>query len=117
LIERSEFNDFGGQVSAYIIDSLFDALEEYAPPYGYFGAYGGVTDDETIGFWLIEDFHSHFKEPNHINSDRLERILIHDVYNIPKTFTGEALLINYSGHYTLYTVNAGRRSVVWEHRP
>lgn len=41
--------DDDAETAQWIIDDLVDALDEYAPPYGYFGAHVGNASD--FGFW------------------------------------------------------------------
>lgn len=57
------------EAAVYLLEALFDALQEYAPEGHYFGAHPG--DGSDYGFWLAEEFDvSHFcNEPEAAEGD------------------------------------------------
>ena len=88
--ERMEADDYyESEDSEYDLnESLFDALDEYAPAYFYFGAH--PSDGADFGFWLREDFEQEFDGPKVSSSDEL-----------PKDYFGEFLIVNDHGNMTL----------------
>lgn len=83
-----------------ILDELFDALNDYAPPYFYFGANEG--DGEDYGFWLSPSLPQEF-----------DGLKLSDLADIPDDYSGSALVINDHGNMSLYTVTDGKTSEVW----
>ena len=86
-----------------LVSDLFDALGEYAPPYGYFGAHPG--DGADYGFWLSEDFASEVKDNG--------GLIVDDLSEVPADYTGEVLHINDHGNATLYAAAAGQCTEIW----
>ena len=70
--------------------ALFDTLDEFAPPYAYFGANEG--DGSDYGFWPAID-----------NFDGLR---VADISEIPADYRGEVLHVNDHGNATLYVQTA-----------
>ena len=70
-------------------EDLFQALNEYAAPYMYFGAHPG--DGSDFGFWLDEDMEDHF-----------DGIKVSDLSEVPKDYAGEILMVNDHGNTSLY---------------
>ena len=70
-------------------EDLFQALNEYAAPYMYFGAHPG--DGSDYGFWLDEDMEDHF-----------DGIKVADLSEVPDDYAGEILLVNDHGNVSLY---------------
>jgi hypothetical protein len=83
-----------------LVSDLFEALSEFAPPYGYFGAHPG--DGADLGFWLDEFWEENF-----------EGMRVSDLSEIPDDYTGEALVINDHGNATLYAVANGQYREIW----
>jgi len=78
------------------LDELFDALNEHAPPYCYFGAHQG--DGSDYGFWpSIESIEQEIQDGTIVNIDGPE---------MPKAF----VQINDHGNMTLYDRNM---CVIW----
>ena len=84
-----------------MMESLMNALDEFAPPYFYFGTHPG--DGADFGFWLSEFF-----------SDEFEGLKVDDLAAIPNDYEGEAIVINDHGNMSLYTVRKGEKiTAVW----
>lgn len=81
-------------------ETLFDALNEYALPYFYFGAHPG--DGADYGFWLSEGFEYDF-----------DGLKVSDTSEIPRGYTGEVMLVNDHGNVTLFRVVRGRKYEIW----
>lgn len=82
------------------LDSLFDALSEYAPAYFYFGAHPG--DGSNYGYWLSECFAEDF-----------DGMKVSDLSEVPTGFSGEVLNVNDHGNMTVYAYRRGRGREVW----
>jgi hypothetical protein len=84
-----------------LVSDLQDALQEFAPPYFYFGAHPG--DGSDFGFWVdIDDV----KEQVEFVSGK------QDEYP-PENFSGEWLYVSDHGNATLYCRENGKDSEVW----
>lgn len=70
-------------------ESLFNALNEHAAPYFYFGAHPG--DGSDYGFWLCEFFEGDF-----------DGLKVADLADVPKDYAGEILVVNDHGNVSLY---------------
>lgn len=69
---------------------LFDALNEYALPYFYFGSHPSNGSD--YGFWLSENI-----------EDDFDGMKVDDLADIPKDYAGEILVVNDHGNISLYS--------------
>lgn len=79
--------------------ALQDALSEFAPPYGYFGAHPG--DGSDFGYWLSEDALEDF-----------DGLKVSDSGDVPSGYRGEVLHVSDHGNPTLYyTTTRGLREV------
>lgn len=83
-----------------VVNDLFDALQEFAPPYGYFGAHEG--DGSDYGFWIYSDALEEF-----------DGLKVSDLSEVPRGYSGEALHVNDHGNATLYRYVRGRAYEVW----
>jgi hypothetical protein len=86
-----------------IDETLSAALQEYAPPYFYFGV--SPRDGSDFGFWLAEDFQQQLKDN--------DGIVVDDLSKVPKGFTGEVATVNDHGNVTLYRCVRGRLYEQW----
>lgn len=77
-----------------ILNALFDTLNEYAPPYAYFGAHEG--DGSDYGFWLSSDALEQF-----------DGLRVSDTSEVPDDYVGEVMHVNDHGNMTLYARDAG----------
>lgn len=82
---------------ADIVAELFDALEEFAPPYAYFGAHEG--DGADYGYWISSD-------AIEFSFDGLK---VDDLSEVPSDYRGEVLHVNDHGNMTLYVANGRRK--------
>ncbi len=82
------------------LEELFNKLEEYAPPYFYFGSHPG--DGSDYGFWLSEEMIRDF-----------DGLKVDDTGEVPEDYSGEVLHVNDHGNLTLYTANRGQLTEVW----
>lgn len=83
------------------IDELIDALNEYAPPYFYFGAH--PVDGADFGFWLPEGF----------ATDYFDGLRVSDLADVPTGHSGEVLVCNDHGNMSLYKYARGRGFHQW----
>jgi hypothetical protein len=81
-------------------ECLFDALNEYAGPYFYFGSHPG--DGSDYGFWLTE-----FIE------DEFDGLKVSDSSEIPAKYRGEVLIVNDHGNTTLAVQTSRTLREVW----
>ena len=85
------------------LGDLFDILNEYAPPYFYFGASEG--DGSDYGYFLSSDFGNEFNFGDGIK--------VNDLSEIPKGYVGEVLEINDHGNMSLYFKNKRNLKEIW----
>jgi hypothetical protein len=106
------------------LTELFDALEEYAGPYFYFGAH--PDDGADYGWWLSEgwdqDFASVVDGEARSYTRRLvpferdnypESIKVNDRADVPNWFRGEVAVINDHGNVTLYVKTSRTLREIW----
>ncbi len=99
------------------LDSLFDALGEYAAPYFYFGAHPG--DGTDYGYWLSESWDEDFADGLKLNSPRAswEGVTSARVYgdtsNIPNWYRGEVAVVNDHGNVSLYVKTSRGLREIW----
>ncbi len=85
---------------------LFDALQEYAPPYATFGAHPG--DGADYGFWLddMEEIKDQIIDDG--------GLVVDDLGGVPGDFEGEVLVVNDHGNATLYVWDGkGNHEEIW----
>lgn len=98
---RMESEDYYESEDAdYDLEALFDALNEYAGPYFYFGAHPG--DGADYGYWLSESFEQDF-----------DGLKVADTSDIPAEYRGEVLHVNDHGYCTLYVKTCRTLREVW----
>lgn len=98
-LEQEEHEELGDG----ILEALFDALNEYAPYCGYFGAHPG--DGADYGFWLCEDWQQSARDDGALE--------VSDTSEVPADYTGEVIHINDHGNVTLYSAYMGELTEVW----
>lgn len=94
---------FGSGSNGYAdedLETLFDALQEYAGPYFYFGAHPG--DGSDYGYWLSESF-----------DDDFDGLKVSDLSEVPSFYRGEVLLVNDHGNVSLYVKSARKFREIW----
>lgn len=86
----------------HTLEELFDALNEYAPPYGYFGAHEG--DGADFGFWPISEIFDNPEDPGVTKVNDLSEAIE----------PGEYLVVNDHGNCTFgYVDDSGEFHEVW----
>lgn len=82
-----------------VANDLIAAIEEYAPPFCYFGAHPGDAAD--FGFWPSPDFQRLAEEDG--------AIIVKDLSEVLNSYSGYVLHINDHGNATLYHARGGTR--------
>lgn len=83
---------YESEESTWDLESLFEALGEYAPKYFYFGSHPG--DGSDFGYWLAEEWEDYLLEDGGIR--------VNDVSDIPSDHVGDVAVVNDHGNITLY---------------
>ena len=86
----------------WIIEELTEALQEFAPPYSYFGAHEG--DGADFGFWPAIDAMEDAVRDG-------ELLKVSDTADVPDDYRGEVMLVNDHGNVTLYRATASLEEV------
>ena len=98
--DSENYFDTDGSDAEADLDALFDALQEYAGPYFYFGAHPGNGSD--YGYWLGESF-----------ADDFDGLKVSDLSEVPSSYRGEVLLVNDHGNISLYVKSARKLREIW----
>ena len=90
--EDEDHEFWTSEEASWMVDALFDALNDVAPPFCYFGANEG--DGSDYGFW-----------PSLESAREDEDVLqVSDLAEVPDDATGYVMLVNDHGNVTLYEV-------------
>lgn len=102
VFERLEAGEQADPDGCFLNETLFDALNELAPPYFYFGSHSG--DGADYGFWLSEGAIEEF-----------DGLRVSDTSEVPADYAGEVLHVNDHGNVTLYAKDEGSSELreVW----
>jgi hypothetical protein len=100
--DKREDSD-GEELDWFLNEVLFDLLNNYAPPYFYFGSHPG--DGCDYGFWLSEGFEQDFEDN--------EGLRVSDTSEVPADYSGEVLHVSDHGNPTLYSAEDGKLTEVW----
>jgi hypothetical protein len=103
--QHQESSDYyESEDSQWDLESLFESLESFSPPYCYFGSNEG--DGADFGFWpCLESI-----QDSVLSGDLLG---VSDLSEVPDDFTGEVWHVNDHHNGTLYVVASGKFSEVW----
>ena len=88
----------------YAVEDLFTVLEEYAPPFAYFGSHPG--DGACYGFW--PDLESLTDAASFG-----EVLKVDDTSDVPVDYSGEVMHVSDHGNVTLYACTNGELSEIW----
>jgi hypothetical protein len=87
-----------------IIGELMDYLNDYAPPYGYFGAHPG--DGSDYGFWVSEDVAQEISDNGGAVGSETPN---------SNTQSGECLVVSDHGNMTLYAWQPNANRITGSH--
>jgi hypothetical protein len=96
LAEAREISDFASDDAGAVLEELFDALNSFAPDYGYFGAHPG--DSADYGFWLSDDWDRTAKDDG--------VLFVTDWSDVPADYAGGVAHVNDHGNATLAWIDA-----------
>lgn len=101
LVPEARRTDPESPAADYVGVKLLEALNEFAPPYGYFGR--SPEDGERHGYWLYDGL-----------ADDFDGLKVDDLSDIPPDYRGEVLHVNDHGNMTLYaTGSRGKLREIW----
>lgn len=81
-------------------ESVWEALNELAPPYMYFGS--SECDGADYGWWSAIDVHDATDVADYNPDDDTELLSVTDMSDVPSGYTGHVLHINDHGNMALY---------------
>ena len=100
VAEAREIDPDSEDADYLVNEELIDALQEFAPPYAYFGAHPG--DGADFGYWLTDELESCF-----------DGLKVADTSEVPADHCGEVLHVNDHGNATLYVADRGNLTEIW----
>lgn len=84
-----------------LVSDMFEALNDFAPPYAYFGSVEG--DGADFGYWMTSDLDECF-----------DGLKVSDTSEVPYGYRGEVLHVNDHGNCTLYVAGGrGKLREIW----
>lgn len=89
--EADAIEDYESNNAQDVLDELFDALNDCAPPYCYFGSHPG--DGADYGFWPDEDVLDCPEDFDILKVNGLE--------DVPDDYRGEVMVVNDHGNVTM----------------
>jgi hypothetical protein len=89
-------------VSMFLNEDLWEALNDFSPPYCYFGAHPG--DGSDYGYWPCE-----IEE----TLQEFEGLKVKDLSEVPDNYSGEVFLVNDHGNVTFYECLNGNVTEIW----
>lgn len=98
--DANDIEDYDSEEADDMVDTLFDELDAFAPPYAYFGAHPG--DGADYGFWVHDSL-----------PDDFDGLKVNDPSEVPADYTGEVLHVNDHGNITLYSALDGELTEIW----
>lgn len=87
----------------HLVAALFSALEQFSPPYGYFGAHPG--DGADFGFWPDEDAIERMRDD--------DVLIVADLADVPDDYAGEVCIANDHGNATFGAIAGGVFQPIW----
>jgi len=102
--EDPEHDWWSSGKALWLVEELFDVLNEYAPPFVYFGANEG--DGSDYGFWV-----DRFSLQQAIADGEVLRV--EDLSEVPADYEGLLLVENDHGNLTLYECASGNLVEIW----
>ncbi len=94
-----EDDEFWEETASWMLEALFDALNEHAPAFCYFGALEG--DGSDYGFWPMLD------------AAEEESFKVNDLGEVPDDYIGNVLQVSDHGNATLYYAENGKFTEEW----
>jgi len=98
--------NWDGEDAVAVYDELFEALNDYAPPYARFSAHEG--DGASFGFWVDD-----IDQIAVVLTDLMSGMVVGDLSEVPERFNGEVLVINDHGNASLYVSARGKLRCIW----
>lgn len=86
------------ETASEFVGELFDALDNFAPDYCYFGAH--PDDGADYGFWLSEDWQQQARDDG--------VLFVNDLSEVSDSFRGLLCVVNDHGNVTLYSRTGGK---------
>lgn len=96
IAEANAIEDYDSEQADEVLTELFDALDEAAPQYGYFGANEG--DGADYGFWLSSDWQQCARDDGVVFVDDAMKLL-----DRPLGIGEFGCVVNDHGNCTLYS--------------
>jgi len=103
-LEDPENDWWDSDEASWMLEELFDVLNEFAPPYVYFGANEG--DGSDYGFWI-----DRYALQEAIENGEVLRV--EDLSEVPADYEGLVLHENDHGNLTLYECASGNFVEIW----
>jgi hypothetical protein len=100
---EADEREWSGEYDGEVLDELIDAINEFCPPYVYFGAHPG--DPADFGFWPDFDL---------IEQDVRDGVILKTDGDVPEDWRGYVLQVNDHGNTTMHLVTEKGVEVLWD---